>query len=137
MLQEGLDPEDATVPDAQSNSNGTEKVLHVGLPLRFTQWGRDRLGWLADIYSITSNVCQGPRAAIPLWSKERKEGSRLALIAMASSRLFVLLLDNGEGLAQPENMLGYTDRLACISFRAQSARPERWVHEQEAGFQIG
>ncbi len=36
MFQEGLDPEDATVPEAQSDPNGTEKVLLVGVPLGST-----------------------------------------------------------------------------------------------------
>jgi hypothetical protein len=47
LLQEGLDLEDATVPDAQSDPNGTEKVLHVGVPLGFTSMGHDRLWWFA------------------------------------------------------------------------------------------
>jgi putative transposase len=37
LLQEGLDSEDAAVPDAQSNPNGTEEVFHAGTPQGYPQ----------------------------------------------------------------------------------------------------
>lgn len=44
LLQEGLDPEDAAVPDAQGNPNGTEEVFHAGIPQGFTSMGHDPCG---------------------------------------------------------------------------------------------
>ena len=37
LLQEGLNSEDAAVPDAQSNPNGTEEVFHAGTPQGYPQ----------------------------------------------------------------------------------------------------
>lgn len=39
LLQKGLNPADAAVPDTRSDPNGTRKVFHPAVPLRFTQTG--------------------------------------------------------------------------------------------------
>jgi hypothetical protein len=36
LLHKGLDPENAAVPEARSNPDGTEKVSHANVPLGFT-----------------------------------------------------------------------------------------------------
>jgi hypothetical protein len=36
LLHKGLDPENAAVPEARTNPNGTEKVFHANVPLRST-----------------------------------------------------------------------------------------------------
>jgi len=41
LLQKGLDPADAAVPDTQSNPNGTEKVSQSDVPMGSTPIGRE------------------------------------------------------------------------------------------------
>lgn len=40
LLQKGIDPEDAAVPETRSNPDGTEKVFRANVPQGFTSMAR-------------------------------------------------------------------------------------------------
>jgi GNAT superfamily N-acetyltransferase len=84
LLQEGLDPKDAAVPDAQGNPNGTGKVFHAEIPQGSTSMGHDSLWRRADIQISIGYICRMSVRIVPV----SKQPDLAALVAEWRVRAF-------------------------------------------------
>jgi hypothetical protein len=93
LLHKILDPENAAVPEARSNPNGTERMSHANVLLGSTSMGHDRLWWFSDgqlsgIDALTPDIRLAARVwPIPEWQVRTPCGVKLTFATPSSSNL--------------------------------------------------